>query len=157
MLTRISFSVSRHDHAETAASDVLHPQVESTEAVSDDEEETERACRVLELREESRVEAERERDLRRRKQVRLEDRLVERDERLEDLSVVLVHDVLLDVSAQLIFVEDLGRLQAGVREGRHELVAERRVVVGHRERNVEQSDLRAEGAKSVAACETALV
>jgi len=121
----------------------LEAEVEATEAVADDEEQAVRAHRVLVLRQERRVEAERESDLGRaaggragstarssrsrrggrgpsdaREEVGLLDGLVEGDERLEDLGVVLVEDVLLDVGRQLLAGEDLGRLEAGVRQGR---------------------------------------
>lgn len=116
--------------------------METTESVSDNKEKTESPRRVLHTREEVGVKSERESGLRRSEKVDLEDRAVERDERFEDLGVVLVHDVLLDVSFELVSVEDFGGLEPSVGESGHELVAEDRVVVGHRERDVEEADLR---------------
>lgn len=63
MRRRAAGGLETHDHAETPTSDVLEAQVESAEAVADDEEQAVRADRVLVLGEERRVEAEREGDL----------------------------------------------------------------------------------------------
>lgn len=49
---------------------------------------------------------------------------------------------LLDGAEELVVREDFAGLQTGVREGRHELVGRvDAVVVRHRERDVQQSDL----------------
>jgi len=54
---------------------------------------------------------------------------------------VFVHDILLDVCSELIVVERLGSLKTSIREGRHEGVAKLGIVVSHRERDVEESNL----------------
>lgn len=92
--------------------------METAEAVSDDEEQAVRADRVLAVGQEVRVQPEGDRSLGAGEEVGLEDRIVERDEALEDLGVVLVEDVLLDVRTKLVRAKDLGGLQARVRESR---------------------------------------
>jgi hypothetical protein len=92
--------------------------METAEAVSDNEEQAIRADRVLAIGQEVRVQAEGDCSLGAGEEVGLEDRVVERDEALEDLGVVLVEDVLLDVRTKLVRAKDLGGLQASVRESR---------------------------------------
>ena len=65
--------VPRHDDADATARDVLEANVEPTELAADDEEHAERLPRVLDLGQEVRREPERQRDLRRLVEVRLQD------------------------------------------------------------------------------------
>ena len=65
--------VPRHDDADTAARDVLEANVEAAELAADEEEHAERLPRVLDLGQEVRREPERQRDLRRLVEVRLQD------------------------------------------------------------------------------------
>jgi len=62
-LTRISFTIPRHDHSESTTSYILRPQVESTESISNYQEKSESSSWVLHFWQEAGVEAEGERDL----------------------------------------------------------------------------------------------
>ena len=91
--------------------------MEATELVADDEEHAERLLRVLDLGQEVGREAERERDLRRLVEVRLEDVLVEDEEALEHLQLVLVWHGAPDLVVQLLVGERHLGLEALVRQG----------------------------------------
>ena len=55
---------------------------------------------------------------------------------------MFVHDILLDMCSKLIVVESFSGLETSIRQGRHEGVAKLRIVVSHREGDVEESNLR---------------
>ena len=96
--------------------------MESSEVASDDKEDTERRERVLDLRQKVGLESEGQGDLGRLVKVGLEDRLVEDQQGLEDLSLFIVAS-LSDLTNELGLLQWLLSLESLERQGRRELTS----------------------------------
>ena len=90
--TGVGFPIPTLNNPNTTSSDVLESKMETSEIVTDDQEQSVRRHRVLGGGEEGGVESEGDGDLGGSEKVRLEDRLVESDKGFEDLRVVLRDD-----------------------------------------------------------------
>lgn len=90
--TGVSFPIPTLDNTDSTPRNILESQMESSEIVTDDQEQSVRWHRVLRGGEESGIESEGDGDFGRGEEVRLENRLVKGDEGFEDLRVVLRED-----------------------------------------------------------------
>ena len=116
----IVLPASRSNDSNTTSSDVLEPDVESTEIGSDDEEDPERRQGVLDLGQEIRLKSEGEGDLGRLVKVGLEHVLVEDQQGLENLSLFVVAS-LSDLPDELGLFQGLFGLESLETERRGEL------------------------------------
>jgi len=116
----VILATSRSDDTDTTSSDVLEPDVESTEVGSDDKEDSERGQGVLDLGQKVGFESERQGDLGRLVKVGLEDVLVEYQQGLEDLSLFVVAS-LADLTDELGLLQGLLGLESLETERRGEL------------------------------------